>query len=412
MTGRTPEYHADQLRKSADRAAILTRYADPDRSTTRSDLLRHTCHVCGWAACLPEEDVVRVVGDVALSPATLLSQLLARRGPGPVSFRLKESLERVRQRVCAVLARCDVSEEALLQWRDLQKRLPAAGRKRSMSEVPEGGGASQGQKYRGVTFKMVREEQRSTLVRADALSQAGHHAAVEAAIGNGHNALQQEDAEAMVRAVVEVVSLLARPRQAKSEATGCEMSEKSRQELRVANQTRLRTMLLKLLGRRGTGGLDLEDESTQRLLRIPFERLRSLTQDITLGNVMSYEQWIALADVVSPEHRRLTGSRTKGAERGMARGGSYVPPSVLRQNLSVNTGVREFLACSGCQQQITAEWYWELAKDDLRLIIPNSGHFPTKLRKCGNYLPLSPSVKYVRDHDLKRRLSKNTVLDT
>ena len=101
----------------------------------------------------------------------------------------------------------------------------------------------------------------------------------------------------MLHAVVECVGLLAPPRSlATSEDVMAPMTEEAKSRLRSANMTKLRALLMRLLGvHRSGGGLDLEDISTCKALRVMMERLNYLLEGRGLEGLASSRQWIAIS---------------------------------------------------------------------------------------------------------------------
>lgn len=171
-------------------------------------------------------------------------------------------------------------------------------------------------KKRKRTLGAARERQRHTLVLLDGLRGARREAEIQAMLQRGEAALSDEDPEAMGLAVLDSVGLLAAPRRLAASQTGEEMTEQAKEELQAASQTRLRALLLRLLGAGGRGGgLDLEDAGTRKLLLVPLERLRHLLRGREPSQLASVGHWAALARAVGLDLEPLRGAvaRTKGS---------------------------------------------------------------------------------------------------
>eukprot|EP00927_Polykrikos_kofoidii_P035197 TRINITY_DN29781_c0_g1_i1.p2 TRINITY_DN29781_c0_g1~~TRINITY_DN29781_c0_g1_i1.p2 ORF type:complete len:276 (+),score=28.92 TRINITY_DN29781_c0_g1_i1:85-828(+) len=108
----------------------------------------------------------------------------------------------------------------------------------------------------------------------------------------------------MVCVVVEAVGLLTPPRKfPKGKAVLCEQNGRSKHELFVDCQARLRALILSLLGSglhgRLDSGLDLTDDGTRRLLKLPLQRIRFLLGDLVFDGVSCERHWVALAKFLS-----------------------------------------------------------------------------------------------------------------
>merc|ERR1740129_423328 len=145
------------------------------------------------------------------------------------------------------------------------------------------------------SMRSLRERQKHMLVRLYCLGSSDRETEIEAVLQSGTAAWQAGDAERMLQAVVQCVGLLSSPRNiSTAEESSTSMTDVAKMQLRRANMTRLRALLIRLLGmHRLGGGLDLEDKGTCLLLRVAMERLRCLLHDRTLEQLASSRQWSA-----------------------------------------------------------------------------------------------------------------------
>eukprot|EP00747_Dinoflagellata_sp_TGD_P171061 gnl/TRDRNA2_/TRDRNA2_204175_c0_seq1.p1 gnl/TRDRNA2_/TRDRNA2_204175_c0~~gnl/TRDRNA2_/TRDRNA2_204175_c0_seq1.p1 ORF type:complete len:431 (-),score=65.16 gnl/TRDRNA2_/TRDRNA2_204175_c0_seq1:179-1471(-) len=274
--------HFRKFRDHPDRASVLARYARRAASWNKKLLKRHTCHVGAWVALLSEHSAADAIGPDNLSPVLLLAQLLKLRGKAPLTAWLRAILALVASRFGDV---GKVPGQAADHWSELKRRMP-----RIRSDPCARAHAEQ----RPETLKAVREQQKLDLAKRGLQHGEERDLEIRAVRLRGRAALSQDDPEAMVQAVVEGVALLAPPHKVAKNTTGASMTEQAKERLRAASQTRLRAILLRLLGAEN-GGLDLTDPGTQKLLLVPLERVRCLLRDVNLEDLASAEQWTSFA---------------------------------------------------------------------------------------------------------------------
>jgi len=153
--------------------------------------------------------------------------------------------------------------------------------------------------HQPTTLKQVRQLQKQLVVRLDALEGVDRDREVSNALKRARAALCTGAPDSMLHSVVELVSFLSPPRATSAPAVDrVTMPEDAKERLCVAMQTRLRSTLLCLLGIQGSGGLDLTDTGTQKLLRVPLERLRCLLCNHSLDTIACPQQWKGLAHAV------------------------------------------------------------------------------------------------------------------
>lgn len=398
--------HARKYLASTRKAQVLQRYAGARSTQSRPQFLRHLCHACAWVALLPAE-VAAGAGDEALSPVRVLTIMLRQRGRGALTSRLRNSLDRVRGRVAGVLA-ASAHSDARPAWEELWRALPQSRTnsepQASMehhAEIAAGpgavtaGGATAAESWpsaagesRTMTLHAVREEQRRVLIRAGSHA-ASRHAEIAAVLWRGQDALTRADPEAMVRAVVECVGFLSAPRQKATIHTGKAMTEEATLQLQAATQTRLRHLLLRLLGASGGGGLDLGDPGTCTLLLRPLERLRHLLRDQKVSKLASSRQWSALAGMLDEaQHKRCdedVGGHTQanGIGPGLVGcdGKVWQPYPRVRGFSTVQHRPAEatVLRCTQCAVEIVSAWYFVNPSSGKSFVLtPHNGH-----SRCG-----------------------------
>lgn len=118
--------------------------------------------------------------------------------------------------------------------------------------------------------------------------------------------IHEGDPEAMVSAVVDIVALLSAPRcesLMKNFVTSGSVMHYEPDRSSAKAQKRLRAALLRLLIPGQNYTLDLQDTGTQRLLRVPLQKLWDLIErkvsDGANSKLSSHEQWAQLAHVLA-----------------------------------------------------------------------------------------------------------------
>ncbi|CAE8721487.1 unnamed protein product [Polarella glacialis] len=320
--------HARRFETSRDPEAVLLRYYR--LSAEDPELLRAACHVAAWVALLPEELVARPQGRSELSAVRLLAQLLRRRLGKRITPWLRGILQLVARRQ---LPGIDGGDQE--HWLQLKRSLPNSFWKSLSSDPvleadPETSEATErSQQVRdqacGVedqvsSLRAVRKQQLMAIARADALDGDSRESEVISVQVRAQAALDHNNPDRMIEAVVEAVGLLSPPREIISKSSvGASMTERAQAQLRAASQSRLRAFLLYLLGLLSgnsfpnTSGLDLEDPGTMQLLQVPFERLRQLLKDRVLEGLACAPQWALLAGVVGISVAGLALSDYQGA---------------------------------------------------------------------------------------------------
>lgn len=449
--------HVHRLQAHQDSSAVIERYRCKASVLSRQELLRYTVHVAAWVALLPRQSAV--LGDCA----QLLSFLLCTIGHAKLSTWLHGTLHLValRLRESCRDASCQTArqwlelKESMSVWRDLRMKCPSLPVKTSAPpsvscERPE----EQDTTYskctlhrfnlnavaNNMSLKVLRQRQKSVLMRGYAVQGREKESAVEAVVQRATAALNSSDPESMVKSVVEAVGLLSAPRNAAVEdRKKAPMTEVAKRQLLDAQQARLRTTLLFLLA--GEGALDMSDPGTQKLLAIPLERLKNmLPYDLNLDHIASRDQWMALAHAVGLHHGEIDqlqgkvpplcertsdsfsstmssgdlgdeqqaepvlSKRQKLDSRGQFSQiihGAYEPSARIKATEGVMhcpTDTKELL-CIGCSFAISASWYFVHPRTGCRkILVPHNGHFDCKrLHKKGYHFKSTDGTSCKRD---------------
>ncbi|CAE8609130.1 unnamed protein product, partial [Polarella glacialis] len=334
--------HVLKLCDHPEPTAVLQRYRRSAETFSHAELVRHAVHVAAWVALLPS--------DTPVLPrcAELLAFLLRQwQRPGRIVLSpwLHGTLHLVALRALQLRQLCPQWLELKRSiprrvWKDLCKECPPLPASRqvsnnSLSDTQTRPGQcslehhpEEEQQARAniagtgrMTLTGIRQQQQLALVRMDAISSSQKDSEIAAVIQRAQDAMAAGDADAMLKAVVDVVGLLSAPRRAGVEATDNDepMTEAAKEALRAAQQARLRSVLLQLL--QGAAGLDLGDAGTRKLLALPMQRLSSLLglgisdrDSPADGLLASAAQWsalraqaLALRHPVTAGHRPTTG---------------------------------------------------------------------------------------------------------
>lgn len=242
-----------------------------------------------------------------------------------------------------------------------------------------------------------------------------HDADVVAALSSAKAALRDQDPQAMVQSVVDVVALLAPPRQ-KAALLGSHqaMSDDARLRLQRARQHALRRILLQLLvgDVARHGGLDLSDPGTWKLVSTPLTRLHLLLQGNDVNNLAGSKQWNLLVTVLrdgqalhkndfdltefkcqrSSQRRDSVCDQSKAqvaeTRSGKWRRGAkiYSPPESIKalDCVSRSPDASYTLKCSMCGHTVTSSWLWKHPKTGkLHILKPQHGHSGCALKKSG-----------------------------
>lgn len=286
------ERHARTYQQGQFRARILRDYANPNRGETsksRKQLLRYTCHVCAWVSHLPVDIAEGIVGRLELSPVRVLTGMLRRRGPGPLTARLQTALGSVRDRVEEVLA-SGIQGVACTDWSELRRAMP-----RSLYPDPQ---PALGEQREPPTISEPRRQQLLKKVsdercRFELNCQQADDA--EALLKDAIKAHESGDALQMCRLLFKGAAWLAKPRLKCDEEARREMTEIAKHELRTALQTKLRSAIILCLD-----GLDLQDVGTRWRgdVQVSIEVLRQLLDGVDLNTAMSRKQWRNIASTI------------------------------------------------------------------------------------------------------------------
>lgn len=233
---------------------------------------------------------------------------------------------------------------------------------------------------------------RQTLVFAQASELCGKKAehAIDSAIQVAGRAYSSNDPQAMVDSVVQLMALLSPPRRHRiARDVGMPMPEPAKARLQAARQTHLRSLLSRLLGLSSSGGLDLQDAGTLKLLAAPLDRLQNLLDRCDWKNAGSWKQWEALAGAVGDRGCGMAGQRplsacAKAAMRKRGRPqpllrqgiikGLFMPPAsvVCLQTVERRTNSPKRVECQLCGKHFVSDWYFihPLRPADARVLVP------------------------------------------
>lgn len=215
-----------------------------------------------------------------------------------------------------------------------------------------------------------------------AMSCAQRETAIREALRRGSVAFQSNHAGEMADALLRCVSLLSAPRYLAVQATSNPMTEQAKQDLRSSLQTKLRTLVVKLLGMHQMGGgLDLSDRSTRKLLQVPLSHLQFLLEKQDLQTCAGAAQWFKLAEAVKAKPRReQVLSMPKKQRRGILKttaSGVYEPDAKVKalSHVFQRPSQTKLLKCIRCDHTITSNWFFASPRLQLPVVlIPNNGH--------------------------------------
>eukprot|EP00928_Gymnodinium_smaydae_P078036 TRINITY_DN6162_c0_g1_i8.p1 TRINITY_DN6162_c0_g1~~TRINITY_DN6162_c0_g1_i8.p1 ORF type:complete len:498 (-),score=20.16 TRINITY_DN6162_c0_g1_i8:253-1746(-) len=418
--------HSKTYQGHHDRPGVLLRYYRYVESHSDDDFLRYAVHVAAWVALLPSKLATEsmLCGDLELSPVLVLAKYVSLLEGLECSPWLHGTLHLVALRLQSMSrivpkSHWSILEKALSRtvWEDFRLRCPAVSTKerhstkrsvstieRSLAPVQDGCAREcspmRRSKCRVATLGDVRKQQRQTLAAQRRLGDTERKSAIEDVARVAESALETNDPEAMASVVTKAVALLSPPRHQR-DGDGLEMTEESKLRLRDAQQVKLRGVVMRLLGLKGSGGLDTHDVGTQKLLKTAFECLRDLLSGVDLAVVRASEQWRSLAAAVGIHLQHVPGGdparrlHRDGDSRITIRDGVYTPNLQLRRLSSVVHCVQAtVLQCRTCGEQVTSNWYVRFGHG-LRVLTPLNGHRLCEGKKSP-FLPLDGS-KCVKD---------------
>ena len=287
--------HVTRFRSNKHPEGVLNRYRRRAAGAShREPPFRDMTHVAAWVSGLPSE--------AALLPdcARLLSLFLRRHPCGASLEELREeasSDDRLWLRGTLHLVALRLKElrketpgGLAEHWLGLQRSMPRSVWRLLRTSCP------------AIDTVCKEAEQHGTVdegAHHGPEAHPGREAEVKAVLQEATASLESGDADRMLNAVSEAVAMLTAPRKAAVQEEGAEtMTEAALDRLRAAQQSRLRKVLLRLLGE----GLDLSDPGTLQLLRAPLEKLNSLLGGQCLSSCAHANQWVALARVVGVPH--------------------------------------------------------------------------------------------------------------
>ena len=166
-------------------------------------------------------------------------------------------------------------------------------------------------------------------------------------------------------------------------------------KLEAAQQTNLRSLLIRLLGLNGTEGLDLQDTNTLKLLKIALGHVRTILHDVEWASIKSSEQWRTLACAAGVELSNDTVNiNIRITERDKCASSSSALPSVVSANAGIQSSKRSQLVGDkgGVETRTCSEGTKKLREMENTLQTTRYNNFPMSANKLRVWRCLATSA--------------------